>query len=204
MGDGGGFTLIEMLLTLTLFGLVMGILVMGLRVGARSWRTVRLHQEKAATLGSAFRVLTTDLRSLGVVGEDTPALVETATESGGECLTLTCLGVRREQRAGTGDVWRKVVYEVCEGDSGEGELVRTTVPYAGSSPLVGREGEGAILSGLDAIRFDYLDGSGAEEKTWDSENVPGAITVTLDFSSGGSVQKTVWLPLGGLQPGGQQ
>lgn len=201
VGNGSGFTMIEMLLTLTLFGLVMGTLVMGLRAGARSWKTVRLHQEKAAALESAFKVLTTDLRSLGVFGEDSPSIVETATEGGAERLALTCLGSRREQRAGTGHVWREVLYEVREGESGEGEFVRATVPYAGASPLAGREGEGVILDGLETVRFDYLDGSGSEEETWeDSDNSPGAVTVTFEFSSGGSVQKTVWLPLGSLQP----
>jgi len=197
------FTLIEMLLSLTMFGLVMSTLLMGLRGAIVSWKSVQTHQSRTAQVEWVLEAFSQDLRNLAVVSEDNPVLEQTRGANGMEVLALTRLGPRFEQRAGTGCVWSQVRYEMQEAeDSDAMDLVRKTVPFAGRSPLVGMESEEPFLKGVKTLRFSFLDGSGNEVETWSStRSAPGGVGLFAELSTGEVLRWTVWIPVGAIQLG---
>ncbi len=193
----GGFTLIEVLVTLTVFVAVLSAMVAGLRSGIHAWRLVRRHQVQEAALQRAFGILGEDFPHAAVVSGDEPALVETKGEDGGESIVLTTLSPRRRQRVGLGAVWNRVEYRVVRNAAtDEDELVRVCQPHVGPSPVGDAPLEESLLAGVENVRFDYVTPEGTVPAWDDGASLPGVVIVTLTRGNGGVVRRAAGVPVG--------
>lgn len=195
-----GFTLIELLMTITIFAMVLAVLVAGLSSGARAWRSVRRHQERAAQIASAFEVLASDVRHAAPVLENVPALVERADDE--DVLWLTRLPSKRDLRVLEGGVWSRVEHRM---ESQEGTVgarwVRRVQAFAGAGAF-GEAEEETLLEGLRVLHFSYIY-RGSHAAYWQEETrLPAAVVVDLAGVRGERQQKTVGLPLGMLADAG--
>lgn len=191
-----GFTLIELLVTISLFAAAVGVLVVGLRAGIRSWRSVRNHQVSLAEFVRAFDRFSEDVRHATTAGKDIPVIQETSAGENEDILSITTLGSRRMQRVGIKADWARVEYRVAALDEATGKgLVRSAQAMAGGGP-VGPPQEETLLSDVDTLRFDY--GTGQEVvPVWENgETVPMFIRITLQGPHRASVTRTVLLPAG--------
>ncbi len=193
-----GFTLIEMMVTFALFGLVMSVLVVGLRTGANSWRSVCRHQAALAQREWALATLSRDVRGMSRVQKDKPPLKEVLRDAGDEMLTLTTLCGRATQRAGIGSVWCEVTYALQEDQENSGQrLVRREQPYVAKTPLADETRETVLLENVHELRFDYLDANGNSVPTWDDNTrLPVAIVVTLAPGDSPIIQRCLFAPCG--------
>jgi len=194
-----GFTLIEMLVTLTLFAMVMSALVGGLHAGIRAWKTVRAHQVRSAQIERALRVINSDLRGLAIVSEEEPPLVEKSPGQGWEGLSFTAVDTRRRQRAGLGTVWTRVDYTLRLNKEGDAhDLVRASIPYISAQPVNGARREDVLIEKVRKIGFEYLH-KGGRVPVWESpKKLPAGIDVFIEMASGGHVSETIWIPCGAL------
>jgi general secretion pathway protein J len=69
---GGGFTLVELVIALTLIAIMAVLLFSGLRLGARSWDAVERRAERDAEVRAVVGFLTNNLRQLHPVVRVTP------------------------------------------------------------------------------------------------------------------------------------
>lgn len=190
-----GFTMIEMLVTLTIFGFVLSSLVIGLRTGIVAWRNVRLHQTSQSSLERAFEILHSDIDAVGFVHPKSVPIEETVDEAGSEELALTVFGAGS---ALTGDAaydWATVRYTV-DSDS---TLIRTISPMVGPSNLDGGEADEHLLDGVRSIGFDYFTARGSVPVWEDRDSLPAAVEVTLDFQAGPSTRRIFPVSVGFLQ-----
>lgn len=192
--------MIEMLITMTLFGLVMSSLVVALNSGVVSWRSVRANQSRQAATDRAFEQIRLDFQHLTMIQEDVPPLVETTEDSGGERLRFTILGGRRAQSNGTGSSWAEVEYRVVVDEATQSSnLVRELRPKVGPSSIEGAEVEETILERVASVHFDYL-GPNGTVPLWEDENaLPAGIKVLVRFESGRTQWHVVTAPAGYLQ-----
>ncbi|MBN2311291.1 MAG: prepilin-type N-terminal cleavage/methylation domain-containing protein [Candidatus Hydrogenedentes bacterium] len=196
-----GFTLIEMLVTVTLFVIAMAALVGALRAGIRAYEGVRAHHERQAHVRRAFKALSEDVRHLAVVSEEEAPLAESVESDGIESLTITALASREQHRAGVGFDWNRVTYSLAElaGEEGLG-LRRTALPYVGPA-AVGRgqeECEEFLLRGVRTLSFDYVAAEGLVPEWQDAERLPGAVVITMELDAGPTITKSIWIPVGAL------
>jgi len=193
-----GFTLVEMLLVIMLFGMTLSVLVVGLRSGVQAWKTVKTHQEAQAPLERALNIMRDDFLNLLAPSEDRVAFKEEMTENGLETIHLSRCGGRLEQRAGVGCPWLSVNYEVRNSeDTDEPELVRITIPYAGAKPFDEEENVEVMLPGIKEVTYSYLTRGGQPADSWsDTQSVPQAVVVTIERDKGGTIQETFIVPLG--------
>ncbi len=192
-----GFTLVEMLVTLTIFSLVLGVLVSGLRAGARAYRSVDDHQRQSAELERVQRQLREDLRHLAIVSEEVPAVAESQDGSGGESVVLSVLMPRHRQQMGQIGVWQTVEYAILPETR---ELVRrATANVVGS--VAAEPVEQTLLAAGKGLQFDYLSAEGEQPEWSEQSAVPPAVQVTLDLASGQTVRWVFGVPLGMAQQG---
>lgn len=192
--------MIEMLVTLTLFGLVMSSLVVALNSGVVSWRSVRANQSRQAAMDQAFEQIGLDFQHLAVIYEDIPPLVETTEETGSERLRFTVLGNRRAQWNGTGSSWAEVEYRVVVDEATQSSnLVRELRPKVGPSNIEGAEVEETILEQVASVQFDYL-GPNGTVPLWEDENaLPAGMKIRVRFESGRTISHVVTAPAGYLR-----
>lgn len=192
-----GFTLIEMLVTLTLFSLVLTSLVTGLHAGATTWERMQDRQHRAATVDWAYKAMALDIGHLASTIEGEPFLVESKGESGTETLSIATLSPRTQQRTGVGAVWSRVVYEVRKSDDGKSNsLVRVYRPFVSQAPLVGADSEEVLLEGVDEITFSYFDGRKLKPDWEEEGRFPVAIEVRIVLESGKVISQFLTSPLG--------
>lgn len=141
-GARSGFTLLEMLLALTLLSLIMGALLGGLHMGRRSWETGRLYEgvseveEAARAIADQFaRVYPVQVArrdnaaTAAFVGRADGCRIVTLSEGGGQYggLILTEMGADPSAAAPTLGLWTKV-YRAEEFESvGRGAMEGVTV-----------------------------------------------------------------------------
>lgn len=192
--------MIEMLITLTLFGLVMSSLVVALNTGVGSWRSIRASQSRQAATEQALEQMRLDFQHLAMISEDIPPLVETTGEAGGERLRFTVLGDRRAQWNGAGSSWAEVEYRVVVDEiTQSSNLVRGLRPKVGPSYIEGAEVEETILERVASVQFDYL-GPNDTVPLWEDENaLPVGIKIRIRFESGRTLWHVVIVPAGYLQ-----
>lgn len=192
----GGFTLVEMLVTLAIFSLALSSLVVGLQSGIRAWRTVQTHQSREAAETQALERMRRDFRRLAVVSQEEPALRETREGSALRVVEITALGSRRQQRAGEGAVWSKVSYALEKGEEDLLRLVRTEVPYVAGKPMMGVRSEETLVEGLIGWRLQYSGPDGRTE-SWESEKaLPRSVEITLEPPGRRCIRASVWVPCG--------
>lgn len=189
-----GFTLIEMLVALTLYALALAALIGGLRSGTRAWSTIRDHQRDEAAVARAVDALRTDIRHLAIVDDETPALVEETLDSGGDGLTLTRLVGRDRPWSG---VWERITYRVEDSDERGPGLTRTVRP-AVSAPLELPGEQFPLLHSVREMQVSYV--SDAETVTeWENaESLPSRIDIRLVREGAPDVDISIAVPLGVL------
>lgn len=197
-----GFTLIEMLITLSLFAMVVSALLVGLHSAVRAWRSVRTSQTREAGIAKALDLIGADIRHVAVLSEEMPALAETSIDQDSEELTVTRVGARCFQRAGAGEVWCQVTYRVRKNeDTGAHDLVRLVIPGISTVGMDEHERQELLLKDVESIRFDYFGSEGILPKWEDRSSLPSGIRVTIEPTFGKSIAKAVWLPCGALRVG---
>lgn len=198
--EKSGFTMIEMLVTLTIFGIVLSSLVVGLRTGILTWRSIRSSQAEHASSEQAFDHMRADFEALSFISEDILPLVESAEEFGGERLMLTVLSDRNAQRVGAGSSWAEVEYRVAEDEESDSvHLMREVRPKVGPSAVTGSEASTTLLAGVDSIEFSYLRGQETLPVWEEEDTVPAGIEIVIHMSSGQRLRRVFPVPTGYLQ-----
>lgn len=192
--------MIEMLITLTLFGLVMSSLVVAMNTGVGSWRRIHANQSRYAAMDLAFEKFNLDVQHMARISDDIPTLVESAEENGGERLIFTMLGDRHAQWNGHGSSWAEVEYRVVEDEATQSRnLIREMRPRVGPSSIVGAQMDETLLEHVATVQFDYL----SRENTvpiWEDQNaLPVGIKILVRFESGRTVWHIVMSPTAHLQ-----
>jgi type II secretion system protein J len=194
-----GFTLIEMLVTLTMFSVAVVALVAGLRSGTKAYQSVRRHQAREAELRHAFGVMGNDIRHLCRVAEDIPTLVKQSAQNGEEILTITALSPRNRQRAGIDFDWNKVDYFV-DSDEKQGGFMRLCYPQIGNAGVRFQSAPEPelLLPGVREITFQFGTENGLVDAWEEAEKAPTSVNVAMSFEDGRTVTKSMWVPLGAL------
>lgn len=196
-----GFTLIEMLVTLTIFGALMAVLVVGLRTGIQTWERVRTHQNRTAAEQAAIAIFRSDMEHIAIVSDTLHPVVETKGDNDSEILTLSTLPSRSELEHGLLSSWSQIEYKIGPTQTGElSVLIREARPHASlDNPIVGVAGIRTILEGVDAITFDYTS-KNEETDTWSAENPPSVIRVSIQRSGRPDLTTQFNVPTTALQP----
>ncbi len=199
-----GFTLIEILVTMTIFGLVLSSLTVALRSGLNTWRSVRSHQTRQAELAGALGQLGRDFDALTILSKDTPAINESVTDANGDDLSLTILGQIPVLAAEPGFEWANVRYYIKEiEDPSAKALVRELKPMVGPSPMSGGESETVLLQSVRTIQFGYVTPQETLPQWQDAEKLPVAIEIRIEFDSGPPLVRVLAVTAGLLQAGSQ-
>ena len=190
-----GFTMIEMLVTLTVFSLALSTLVLSLRTGINTYRAIERSQAHEGEAARIRAILSEDLRHLAIVSDEEPFLIEESQETGQELLQFTRLGNRNAQQYRRGAVWSRVQYEVVKGDDGA-KLIRREIPFVAAGPLEGAESESVLLEGAESVAFDYFDGQQWRPAWEDAERAPLAVKMTVEPEAGPSWTFSATVPMG--------
>jgi general secretion pathway protein J len=183
-----GFTLVELLVALTLLGLISVLLFGGLRFGARAWDA---GESRLAALGEVEAVQTLLRRQLAQI--TVPRQVR--TEDGRSPMFAGSAGSLRyvaplPARTGLGGLY---VFDLDTGGAGEGlslawRVHRPDVPLAERNQELA--GERLLLPGAAAVRFSYYGRHRPEEPLawrddWDAAStMPLLIRVEVSFPAG--------------------
>lgn len=197
-----GFTMIEMLVTLTLFALVMSSLVVGLRTGINAHRNLRSHDSQSAAIERATRIIARDLRHLAVINENEIPLEETIEDEGAdsERLSFTSLAPRDPLGSGPGSVWARIEYKISQDTESDSKvLIRAYTPHVGNNPMGGGTIEEVLLENVQGLSFDYYNGAQKVPDWEDPEKLPSALEVHIVLESGTQILKTVSIPAGQVQ-----
>ncbi len=183
----GGFTLLEVLLALTVLAVVVVLLVSALRVGVRAWeageRRAASQQEVRALAELLTETLSTAVPYRGRLGE-------------GLDRGVLFVGERDEVRFVTTapplvlDVPAAPFHAVRVGQSGEGE-VRLTERLVPSDEPFG-EGPHLVLSrSVGELRFEYQDAEGLWQDRWEATRnaLPAAVRVELAVRDPGRAER---------------
>lgn len=203
-----GFTLVELMIGLTLVSLIVVLLFSGLRIGVRSWDRVEVQAERQGATRAAMdfiRRALVQMQPASIDLESGHRLVFSGTESAIEfpaplsgAVGLSGLYILRLERLedknsdGALVMSRWLLHpEVIAGDAGVPAW--TPLDEGGSSPRAGDEGEPGVAYGwhvlledVGELRFAYYgSGSPGEQPGWQSawENttqLPQAVRISLD------------------------
>ena len=174
-----GFTLIELVLALTIVAVMVTLLFGGLRVGLRAWQR---GEERAAVLQHARSVTQLLQESLGGIyayrgraDQDTPSDVLLFQ---GEAERLSFVTVSPPMSLPAAIAFVAVTLSMDAGDA-PGLAIR-------------EKASSVVDPTITAIRFRYLRDDGTWEETWDGQDermVPRAVEVTLTAMMNGRVQQ---------------
>jgi prepilin-type N-terminal cleavage/methylation domain-containing protein len=197
--DRGGFTLIEVLVTLVIFSIAMSALLASLYGGARAWRSVKQRQDNDSNIQSALSRIEADIRHAFPAAKDVPPLVEESGVPGGEALHLTSLLPAQSHRMGGGSVWSEVSYNVEQSATGGSMvLVRSSINHIATARMSDAPVQLVLLDGVSTIYFDYLQ-HGDFVLEWSSDDqLPPAVRITISMISGKTISRTMACPLGAL------
>lgn len=188
-----GFTLVEMLVSVTIFSLGMTALVVALRVGIGAWQQTKAAQSREAQLERAIAILRQDVRQAFRASEDTPALSEGNGPDGSETLTLTTRLTPKPGYPPPAGIWAEVTYSIQEVDR-ETVLVRNVRPHVGPAPQTAAMYEEKLLPGARAIQYSYVTPQGTLPKWEQKAAWPLALRVQVKLDSAGPCQFSISLP----------
>ncbi len=143
-----GFTLLELVVAITLMGLVLVVLYSGLRLGLNSWDSGEARAEATNRLRLAQEFLRRQLaQSMAVYqpddrGEEVVAFSGQPTGIEFVAPLLTQLG--------QGGLYRIRV------EAGDGQLWLRWRPYRSDDPAAGEERETVLLEGVSAVEWAYF------------------------------------------------
>ncbi|MDX9971977.1 MAG: prepilin-type N-terminal cleavage/methylation domain-containing protein [FCB group bacterium] len=197
MRTARGFTLIEMLVTLTLYGVVMSVLLAGLQTGIRGWRTLARHQAQSAEQMRAFERMRRDFRHLCPVTTALPALAEAESAGALDTVELCVLDTRLKQRAGLGAVWYRVSYSVrSPHEKMAPALYRRAAPCVAGVPDESRAVDELLVNDVRRFSVRYNTPAGFREE-WNARNsLPFGVVVDLSVAGRPPAQMATLLPCG--------
>jgi general secretion pathway protein J len=192
-----GFTLLELLISLTIFGLIVGVIFNSFRIGIRAWEKGEEEVDRQQRCRIALDLIRHQLASIHIVeskknGQGT--LLFRGTEKSVEFISPT-KAVPGNQR---GLVYVHYVVKPKQGDREESLLFseKETVFMDRERSLADLPGDTAfeLITGVQAIEFGYLSKKPDQmrlewEKTWDLERdkqYPMAVKLTVTEKSGAS------------------
>lgn len=198
----GGFTLLELMISILIIGMIAGILTGALRLGIN---TVNSGEEKISSLqrlGSSVNIINAQIQSLSPLTFIDDGQERYFFEGDGESIRFSSnYSVWSGQQG-----YVLVGYRVEKGDDGKQSLYVT-------ESLIGSETmrETMLLDSLDMVEFEYYYHSPLEEAGewltgWDDAlSLPGKVRLTLmrgsdDYSLVIPVRVAAALPGGILQP----
>lgn len=180
----GGFTLLELMVVVSLIGLVAGVVIASFSGGIRVWESARSLTRVEQDLYFAFESVRKDLvntyRFHGIQFSGSEREISFPA-----LLLIEGEGAVQEKRVGS------VKYVFNPSDS---TLNRYAWAFPGSEEDAGRE---TIAGGIKAVRFGYIGGDGLKDgrtllDTWqDPTNFPAAVTMSLIMESGAAGSEAV-------------
>ncbi len=191
MSNRRGFTLLELLIGLTLLGFVMALLFGAFHLASRTWDAVSVHSEKVADRQVVLSYLRRMVEQMQpIMWKKTPGLpVAFIGQPGG----IHCIASVSGQ---VGSGLRAVEIGLAPSDQqGQIALVLKQAPLRYQAEvfddgLAAAEGQ-TLLNGLDAVEFAYFGAATAEEAsdwrdTWeDTKNLPKLVRIRLGWHSDG-------------------
>ncbi len=169
-----GFTLVELLAALVVFGFVVAGLAAGLQMGLLAWRGQTETIARDADLDSTSRALT---RLIAAITPGTPGEPATVVGRAHALAFATTLPVR----IGAVPTDRADVRLVLK----DGELRLSLTPRYHAEPLGAPPGASALplTDGVAGLTFGYWQrSSGTWRATWDAALAPDLIRISVDFS----------------------
>lgn len=148
-----GFTLLELLVAVTVLGLILLLALNGLRFGARSWEAERNHSERTSQARAMQDYLRRQFALIVPLTEHDGVSTRLAFSGGHERLQFVASMSRGQQHAG------RYVFTLQPQRQGDGE--RLVLEYALLDPAL-RTLEGldpqhvVLLDALTAVTFDYF------------------------------------------------
>jgi general secretion pathway protein J len=184
-----GFTLVEMLIALAIFGMLSAAGVALLSVSVKAQETASAHLDRLAELRKAGALLASDLgQAAGRVSRDEegrphPAFYGGSGAEEGVLLGLVRRGWDNEAGAPRASL-QKVEYRLTGG-----RLERLAYPHVdGSGPMA----PSVLAEGLSAIRLRYRDKNGEWRDRWDptqATDMPRAVEIVVETERAGSVRQ---------------
>jgi general secretion pathway protein J len=184
-----GFTLVELLVSLFIFGLLAAAGVALLSFSVRSQAVAGERLDDLSQFRRAGALLGGDLAQVAPrltrdsAGASRPAFVGADGEREGVALAFVRRGWDNVDEAPRPSLQR-VEYRVVEG-----RLERRSYPQLdGAEPLPWSR----ILEGVRWVRFRYRDGEGAWRERWDPTDpreLPRAVEVIMDSAAGGTTRQ---------------
>ncbi|MFP6582463.1 MAG: type II secretion system protein [Candidatus Hydrogenedentota bacterium] len=184
-----GFTLLEILVSIAIMGVVASLGVRSFALLTSSWADARAMAELGDTVDDAFElialdlgdVLSAELSGVSITGID--RMVETdAFNQAGDADDRLIIPTQGLSAALSLQRVRSVQYQVYRDDEFN-KLVRTVGPLGSDNPKNGRS---EIISRANVVRFDvsYATGDSANPwvSSWDGETLPKAVRVALTLS----------------------
>ncbi len=187
-----GFTLLELLVAMTLLGLVMAMVFGGLRLGVRVWETGEVRAERRAGIAMAQRLIRDVLgRSHPMIRSNRRNVHKVAFDGRGDRLELASL---MPAYLGPGG-FNHVILDV----TGDGDSLRLALRFApveqngdASEALRGADdaAETVLVDGVASAAFsDYGSRRPREEPAWrddwrDAEILPRLVRLRIVFADG--------------------
>jgi general secretion pathway protein J len=181
-----GFTLLELLIAVSLLAILMALLTAGLRVGTRHMerQTERLDRSSRSVLVETFlRNELSDARPMSTHDGRTSAILFAGRENG-----LTFVGPSLASVAGGGLQMLSIQFET---DGPErGDLVADWQPYGAGDGTEGGGRRSLLLNHVNRAIFAYF---GAEEpgqapnwqSTWENQTkLPSLVRLSVEFADG--------------------
>ena len=172
-----GFTLLELMLSLTILGIVLLIIFGALRIGTRAWekgeKDIAVHQRQRAVLGLLSQQIASACIYKIKTGED--SFYFKGSESSMEFVSRSPI----VPGALTGVVFAK--YNVREGDTKGEKTLGLYEKDAGFLKEEDLENSNedflTLISGLESLRFEYLkEGDDGAEPQWQTDWDPSEKT----------------------------
>lgn len=178
-----GFTLVELLVTLTLLSLLLVLLFGGLRFGVRAWDGAQAHGEGADEMRVVQNLLRHEIEQAYPSADMTDPLHPAVNFTGDEN-SVTFLAPAPDAAGSIGRSW--ITLNAAR-DGGERQLAIRAVPELAGA---GNSGwSSAILRHVAAVRFSYF-GDGRWTGVWrKARAMPHLVRVHVEFAAG---DRRVW------------
>ena len=195
--DDGGFTLVELLVSLFIFGMLSaaGVVLLSFSVRAQEAAGARLDDladfRRAGTLLAADLAQATPRLVRDGAGDSRPAFTGTSGEQGGVSIALVRRGWENVEEAPRASLQR-VEYLIVDG-----RLERRAYPRLdGAAPLAA----GTVVEGVRRIRLRYRDEKGEWRDRWDPTDptdLPRAVELVMDSAGSGTTRQLFLTGAGG-------
>lgn len=185
-----GFTLLELLISLTIMSLIILIVFGSFRIGIRAWEKGERDLESQQRLRTVFGLIKMQLSSACLPRNKPEGIEDSLLKGDSKSLRISSrIGLSPANKYGMVYAYYSVKSESGDGKESLGFYERNIVFISDWKDIdyLDEDDFNELLSGFYSIRFEYLipgDDEGDEEwkETWDSEEdggLPKAIRITL-------------------------